>query len=49
MKIEQFEFFAETMGDVNEVKEELDDFEVKEEKQDPLSLDPIGFPGKYIN
>jgi len=31
------------------IKEELGDAVVKEEKQDPLSLDPIRFPGKYIN
>jgi len=33
---------------MNEVKEELDDFKVKEEKQDPLSLEPASFTGKCI-
>ena len=33
---------AETEGS----KEELRDFEVKEEKWDPLSLEPTQFPGK---
>jgi len=37
------------MADTDGIKEELGDFEVKEEKQDPLSLEPIKFPGNYIN
>ena len=33
---------------MNEVKEELDDFKVKEEKQDPLSIEPTQFTGNLV-
>ena len=38
--------FPEVMADIDDVKEELGDFEVKEEKQDPLSLEPTQLTGK---
>jgi len=42
-------YITEIMADMDGIKEELVDTEVKEEKQDLLSLEPILFPGKYIN
>jgi len=40
-------YFTEKMADTDGIKEELGDFEVKEEKQDPLNIEPTQFTGKY--
>jgi len=37
------------MAEMDGSKKELGDTEVKDEKQDPLSLKPTKFPGKKVN
>ena len=45
--IVQYIYFTEIMADIVDIKEDLGDFEVKEEEQDPLSLEPTQFTGKH--
>ena len=39
-------YFRENMAETDFIKDELGNFEVKEEKQDPLSPEPTEFTGR---
>jgi len=47
-KMKLYIYLIETSAGIDCVKEELDDFEVKKEKQDPLSLEPAEYTGYYF-